>query len=364
MSNDTQKKIDNIVQSIEKIKSKQGHILFFVQNTHGNPKGSVAFTYELCKMMIEEGYNASILHDEQYKGVENWLGKEYQSLPHQNVKQNLVIGPQDIVIIPEVLGQVMQQLSNITCIKIVLCQAYDWIFETLQPGAVWMEFGFDKCITVSNQLHDYIHSFFPSVKIDTVSPFISEMFQPSEIPQKPLIAIHSRDQRDSLKIVKSFYTKYPNFRWFGFRDLRGLPRDQFANSLKECCLSVWVDNTASFGTFPLESMTCGIPVIGKIPDKIPEWMTNENGIWIADQNQIIDDVAKYVQYWLEDKVPPTLLEKMKETTALYNRAQTKYQIVRVINSYLDKRFEALNNALTKLKEENKNEEILDNITSE
>ncbi len=39
--------------------------------------------------------------------------------------QNLAISPEDIIVIPEIYGHVMEQLKNFPCGKIVLCQAYD-----------------------------------------------------------------------------------------------------------------------------------------------------------------------------------------------------------------------------------------------
>jgi hypothetical protein len=359
---DIQKKIDSVVASIEKIKAKENNLFFFVQDTKNNAKGSVAFVYELVKILHEEGYKAAILHDDEFKPM-TWLGEAYTSLPHRSIKQDFVVGSHDMIVLPEILSYIMPQLETIPCIKVVLCQAYDYIFETLDPGASWTDYGFNLCITVSQSLVEFINSFFPNVKIDVVNPFISEVFQPSKFPSKPLIAIHSREQRDSMNIVKSFYTKYPNFRWFGFRDLRGLPRETFAQSLSECCLSVWVDDAASFGTFPLESMKLGIPVIGKIPNKVPEWMTEENGIWIGDSTELIDHIAKFIQHWLEDTIPDTFTNKLSETLQPYSVEKTKEQVLKTINLYLDKRVEALEEALTKLKAKLENEAFSDNSNS-
>jgi glutaredoxin-related protein len=346
---DIQKKIDSVVQSIEKIKAKENNIYFFVQDTKSNPKGSVAYVYEMVKILNEEGYNAFILHDDDYKEMA-WLGKDYTKLPHLNIKKDFVVGAHDMIILPEILSYIMEQIANIPCIKVVLCQAYDYIFETLEAGATWTDFGFDRCITVSASLTEFIQSFFPNVKVDVVNPFIFSGFTASQLPNKPMIGIHSREQRDSIKIIKSFYLKYPQFRWFGFRDLRSLSREDFAVALKECCLGVWIDNTASFGTFPLEAMSCGIPVIGKIPNKIPEWMNDENGIWLGDETEIIDQICKFVQHWMEDNVPETFTAKLGETVGEYSREKTKGQLLKTMTTYVDGRLEALEEALTKLKE--------------
>jgi hypothetical protein len=61
--------------------------------------------------------------------------------------------------------------------------------------------------------------------------------------------------------------------------MRGITQKDFANFLKDSFVSVWVDNESAFGTFPLESMISGTPVIGKIPNLKPDWMSENNGVW-------------------------------------------------------------------------------------
>ena len=52
------------------------------------------------------------------------------------------------------------------------------------------------------------------------------------------------------------------YKWLSFKDLRGLKED-FAKDLGKCCLAIWIDDTAGFGTFPLESFQCETPIIVK-----------------------------------------------------------------------------------------------------
>ena len=107
--------------------------------------------------------------------------------------------------------------------------------------------------------------------------------------------------------------KYPQYRWVTFRDMRGLPETEFANSLRDCMLSVWIDETSGYGTFPLESMKCGVPVMGRIPLFQPNWMNENNGVWTYSFNEIIDILANFAQNWLEDNIKPELYENMKKT---------------------------------------------------
>ena len=64
----------------------------------------------------------------------------------------------------------MSQLANLPCAKIVLCQSYDYIFETLQPGQTWSQFGFTKCITTSEKMKEYISQVMRGTSIDVIEP--------------------------------------------------------------------------------------------------------------------------------------------------------------------------------------------------
>ena len=162
--------------------------------------------------------------------------------------------------------------------------------------------------------------------------------------------IHTREPRDTMKIVKSFYTKYPQFRWITFRDMRGMSTDDFANNMKEACGAVWVDDISGFGTFPLECMKSGVPVIGKIPNLKPEWLEEDNGFWTYDFNSMVDVINAFVKTWLEDSVPETLYEKMDETVAKYDSTTQSEMLLEYFGSLFQEKETDISNALNKFTE--------------
>jgi len=246
----------------------------------------------------------------------------------------------------------MEQIKDLPCAKIVLCQAYDHMMETLQPGFGWANYGFYKCITTSEFQKDYISGVMKNVSIDILKPYISERFVKSEYPQKPIVAVHSRDQRKTLNFIKTFYLKFPQYRWITFRDMRGLSEEDFSSFLKDCFLSVWIDDTSGFGTFPLESMTCGVPVIGTIPSLFPHWMNEDNGLWISEETKLTDYTADFIQNWLEDNIKPELYDKIDETVAtLSNKTEFETTLVSLFDNYIETREKSFTEQLNKLKSE-------------
>ena len=185
--------------------------------------------------------------------------------------------------------------------------------------------------------------------IDVIPPYISDSFEPQKFPAKPIIAVHSRDQRDTLNLIKSFYIKFPQYRWITFKDMRGLSEAEFGKTLQDCFLSVWIDPTSGFGTFPLESMKVGVPVIGKIPNMFPEWMNEDNGLWIREHNQIVDFVSDFLHNWLEDNINESLYENIESTAKAYSDTKKfERQVVDTFTRYIDTRLEPFQEQLTKL----------------
>lgn len=347
-----EEQIKKLERSIQNMKDKLSRIYFLVQDTKGNAKASVSYIYDMALTLKRNGYNPIILHEKNdYDGVSEWLGEEYmEELPHKSIDgQNLEVSPDDLIIIPEIYGFIMDQITKLPCGKIVLSQSYDYIFETLQPGQTWSQLGFLKCITTTEKQKDYIESVMRNVSVDVIEPVISDKFKKSEYPPKTIISIHTREHRDTINLVKTFYTKFPQYRWITFRDLRGLSVSDFANGIKESFVSVWIDPTSSFGTFPLESMKCGVPTIGLVPNMVPEWMNEDNGIWINNQNMMVDVVSDFIQNWLEDNINPELYKSMDSSVNNFtDTSKFESNVLSIFDKMISSRIESFSEQLNKL----------------
>ena len=343
--------LKKVEQSVQNLEDKSVRIYFLVQDTKGNAKAGVRHIYEIALTLKNNGFNPIIIHEnDEYAGVGQWLGEEYMSLPHESIDgQNLKISPEDFIVVPEIYGHVLEQVSNLPCGKIVICQAYDHMLETLQPGTTWSQYGFLKVISTNEKQVEYIKGIMKNVTFDIIEPYIPESFSVKEKPSKPIISIHTRDQRDTMKIIKTFYLKFPQFRWVTFRDMRGLNQEEFSTYLKDSFVSVWVDDTSGFGTFPIESMACRTPVIGKVPNMKPDWMLDNNGVWTYELNQMPDIIAEFIQNWLEDNISDGLYDGGLETASKYkNREEFNSSVVSTFQSYLEVRKEIFATQLDKL----------------
>jgi len=346
-----QEQINKVKTSIENLRSKNSKIYFFVHDTKGNAKASIKYIYDLALALKSKGFNPVMLHEKSdYTGVASWLGESYMTeLPHTVIEgQNVEIAPEDFLVVPEIFGFMMEQVQNLPCGKIVLTQSYAHMLETLQPGQTWNQFGFFKTITTSEAQKNQISKVMRGQSYDIIEPFISESFTKRELPPMPIIGVHSREQSDTINLIKTFYLRFPQYRWFTFRDLRGLSQDEFANAISECFVTVWMDRESGYGTFPLESMKVNVPVIGLTPNLTPDWMNETNGIWIRDEILLPDIIADWIQNWLEDNISDEMYKNIEETASkLSSKEEFDKRVVEVFTGYLESRAQSMEEQISK-----------------
>ncbi len=374
-----EEQIKQVNTLLENLTNKDFTLYYFTLDTKGNPTAGIANIYEHVKVLNELGYKAAILHekndyklkgDENTNGISDWLGDEYAELPHISIEAGtLNVNPTDFIIIPEIFANIMDQVKGFPCKKIVFSQSYDYLLELLPIGKRWnTDFGFNDVITTSVRQAQYLSNLFPSLNTHVVPVSIPTYFKDSDKPKVPVVSILTRNHGDAAKIAKAFYLQYPIYKWVTFKELRGLPRQEFAAELAKSCLAVWVDDTAGFGTFPLEAMECNTPVIGKMPNMIPEWMETvdesgnpsikNNGVWTNTTVNIPELIATYMKVWFEDSVPSDLMEGIKSSQGQYTPEKQVEVITNVYHGLVENRKIELNNMLTNLQTQ------LDNVNEQ
>jgi hypothetical protein len=372
-NNKAQTQKEQIEGLLQKLHDKDFGLYFFTLDTKGNPTAGIANIYEHVKLLNELGYKAYILHekndyklkgDENGQGLADWLGQEYAELPHLSIEgQQLNIGPADFIVIPEIFSSIMDQVKGFPCKKIVFSQSYDYLLELLPIGKRWnVDYGFNDVITTSKKQAQYLSTLFPSIDLHVVPVSIPSYFKDSDKPKQPIVSVLTRNQGDAAKIAKAFYLQFPMYKWVTFKELRGLSRKKFATELAKSCLAVWVDDTSGFGTFPLEAIECNTPIIGKIPNLVPEWMEtkdeqgnpiiNNNGVWTNTTLNLPELIATYLKVWLEDSVPSELLESMEATKGKYTEDRQKAELEIVYNNLIKGRIEEFNNMVTAIDQVN------------
>jgi hypothetical protein len=98
-------------------------------------------------------------------------------------------------------------------------------------------------------------------------------------------------------------------------------------------------------------MKCNVPIVGKIPNTEPDWLS-ENGMWTYDTNKIVEILGTYILAWLEGiELTQQVRDKMKETLLPYSKEITENNIVKTFDSLINGRVLRIKSAIEKLKEE-------------
>jgi glycosyltransferase involved in cell wall biosynthesis len=348
---DKEKTIDYLEGALDRLEKQESVIYFLVYDTKDNARAAVKNIYDMALILRENGFNSKILvEDNEYTGVKGWLGDTYDDVPIVSIKEDKVeIRVDDTIVVPEQYSNILAELSNINCNKLMLVQQKDFIFETLPIGSRWSQYGFEKCITTTDTAKKYIREYFPESLVYTIPPYIGDHFKPSEKPTKPLVAISCRDRSVQRRIISEFYLKFPHLRWITFRDMVQMTYEDFAVDLSECMVSVWVDDESTFGTFPLESMKCGVPVIGKIPHSEPDWL-DENGFWTYDGSKIVDLIGAYILSWLDGvELEDDVKTKMDEAYKEFTKENHSLNTLSVFNTIHTQKIETINKNLETFK---------------
>lgn len=357
MSEKDLKVISNIEKEISRIDKKENRIYFFVIDSKGHPSGSLEYIYNLALIAKEAGYDVAMLHtEEEFEGVESWLGKEYAELPHFNVNSGEVgTSPSDILFIPEIYSQVMNQTKNLPCKRVVILQNYDFVVEQMPYAAQWGDFGILEGITNSDYQASEIKSVFPYIKLTKVTPYISKIFGSTIEPKKMVVNIIAKDQSDIKKIVKPFYWKYNHFRWVSFKDIRNLPKSEFAKALREAAITIVVDENASFMYSALEAMKSGSIVMIKVPTTEVDWASGDElpncCVWFNDYNTLHKQIASVVRSWITDKIPPVLAEEAKKVLGNFSREKTQKEFLGYVQGVLDRRKKEMEELLIQVKKQ-------------
>jgi hypothetical protein len=343
--------IEKIGKIISNIENKNSKFYFFIPNIQ-TPNSTMYQIYWNATVVKEMGYESIILTESDSEYVKPYfVDSDLMNMKHTTVSNKISISPEDFLVIPEIFTNVMEQLKNFNCEKVVLLQSIDYALNALTPGVQWSDFGITKVITVSEELKNIVHDFFGEYyNIRKYDIGISDLFKNTNSLKKPIISFVSRNGNDITDVIKLFYLKYPHFRFITFQELSGLDRETFSTKLKDSFVCIWIDNISSFGTVPLECMKSGTIPIGVIPRIDHEYIDDFTGIWVYDIFKLPDMIGTLITKYLEDDIPEEFYNKMNEVSSKYTQENSKQSLNKVYTELLNDRIGFFKRALELEKE--------------
>jgi hypothetical protein len=371
LNNEAQKaeleKIEKIKVSLDRLTNKKSKFLFVIPESQ-NPNASVYEIYFHATVVKNMGFEVLILVEKGDYVAPTWVEKELTDFKFISMGDpKLMVGPEDIMVIPEIYSNIMEQTKNLPCVRIGLLQSVDYMTNSLIPGTDWKSFGINDIITTSETLKEWIETFYGKNRfnIKSYNIGIPDYFEKSKTPQKPVISVVGRNANEISKLVKLFFSRYPQYSWVTFDPMltkskppQQMRRVDFAKRLQGNFAAVWIDRIASFGTFPLECMKSGVIPICLKPDITPEYLVerNENGevvklkadgagLWTDNYYDLPVLVGEVLIKFIDDSISPEIYDSMKTITEEYTQEKAEKQLIEIYLGFINSRIALFKSAI-------------------
>lgn len=355
-------KIDKLKIALNDIKNKKSKFLFFVAKSV-NPAASIYEIYRHATVVKNMGYSVTMLTDSIDYEKPKWIESSLTDHPHEPMeKAKLTVGTKDVIVIPEIFSNVMEQTKNLPCIRIGLLQSFDYMLNSLLPATDWTSFGISDIITTNSEVKTLLKEFYgnDTFNIKLAPPSIPDYFKYNGELKRPVVSIVGRNPNEISKIVKLFYSKYPQYGWVTFDSMitdskppSPLRRVDYAERLKRNFAVVWVDRISTFGTLPLEAMKASCITIGLVPDIVPEYLLNDEGkfaentgVWTRDIYSVPVLIGDVVTRFLDDSIDEKIFETMSNISEKYNTEKANKDLGESYTEFLNQRAVILEKAIS------------------
>jgi predicted peroxiredoxin len=354
--------LDKLKIAVNKINKKEIKFLFAVVNSP-QPSASVYEVYFHANVAKNMGYDVTMLTDSQDFKVPEFVDKSLTQIKHLSMdKIKLTVGPQDVLVIPDVFSNVMEQTKNLGCIRIGLLQSIDYMLNSLVLSVDWSQFGIENILTTSKSMKDALNIYYgpKKFKVGVYDVGIPNYFNnDTDMPKRPVISVIGRNPNDIAKVIKLFYSKFPQYQWITFDPMMTeskppspLRRIDFAERLRKNFASLWIDRISSFGTFPLEAMKSGSIPVGIIPDFAPEYLLNNEGqfvdnagMWTNNIYQLPLMLGDIVTKFLDDTIDENIYESMQNVASKYTQENSTKQLTDYYSAIIQERKSLLEKAI-------------------
>ncbi len=356
---------EKIKLSLANLEGKKNKIMFFVPDVNGVPAASIYEIYFHATTLKSIGYDVYMLTETSKFEIPDFIESELTDLNHVSMESNaLTVSPEDLLVIPEIFTNVMEQTKNVPCMRVVLFQSIDNASKALLPGYDWTMFGINHVLTTSKTMERFVEEFYGKgkFKMDSYNVSVPEYFANKYPLKRPVISFITRNERELDKVIKLFLSKYPQFRWVNFEPMlttgkppKHLRRKDFADRLGKNFAAIWIDRISSHALFPLECMKAGTIPISYIPDITPEYLIDENkkavencGVWTDDFYQLPALIADTLRKFLDDDISQEVYDGMKKIADKYSPASSQAQLLAIYEGYFTDRKNGLVAALSAL----------------
>ena len=222
------------------------------------PSGGIKTLYRHVTRLVEMGFDAWIVH-QKHAFRATWHGYEAPTLW---LSERPRFTPEDVLVIPEVMHQVMQQTASFSGERVVIALSWSPTYWNLPAGQTWASFGIRRVMTKSPVIQEYVR-WCMGLEATLISEYVTpERYYYEQATKRPKICYLTRKDRSAAWLQQVLQAKGAPFTGFEWMPLRELSEDEYARHLREATVYVTTNMQEGMNSSVLEAMACGCLVVG------------------------------------------------------------------------------------------------------
>ncbi len=226
----------------------------------------------------------------------------------------------DIVVVGEDHKALLQELRNLSCIKVLHHQAFFYTFAGFESIAELATYPLARVIVPSDFSAQRLKAIGVPQPIKRVRPAVPDYFVPGEKRLQIAFAPHKR-MIESLFLKGYFQARMPDYAHVPWVPLINMSRADCARAMGESALYAALPLLESLGLMNLEAMASGCHVVGYTGQGGTEYATPQNGDWIAegDHDGFVEKLRDACRLY-ESGQPNARIAAGRATAAQFSRA--------------------------------------------
>lgn len=243
----------------------------------------------------------------------------FDKFPVPAVRAGAPLSADDIIVVGEDHKNLLRELKNLTCTKILHHQAFFYTFSGVDSIAELNAYPFHRIIVASDYCANRLKDLGVQHAISRVRPAVPEYFTPQ--PKTLQIAFAPRKRMIEAVFLKGYFqAKAPDYAHVPWVPLINLSRQDCARVMGQSAVFAALPHLESLGLTSLEAMAAGCHVVGYTGHGGAEYAMSGNGDWIAegDHDAFVEKLREACRLYESQQLNPKI-EAGRATAAQFSR---------------------------------------------
>jgi hypothetical protein len=229
--------------------------VYYLSPDNPVPAGGLRVAYRHVDLLNESGLNAAILHHR-----DGFACRWFEHSTRVVGAPSVCLGPDDVLVVPEIYGQFLNDLPDGPKIVVFAQNAY-LTFDRVPPGTPLSYDRVYAAMTVSPDSAEYLRFAFPGLTVGEVTNAIDpDVFYPPDEPAGRRLAVMPRRRaEDADQVLRLLGDRLEGWE---IVTISGASERETAELMRSSAIFLAFGYQEGFGLPPAEALACGCYVIG------------------------------------------------------------------------------------------------------